>query len=88
MTKLDDLILERYGVDTFQLAEECQDIIGSGTTSEYENVIQACATAIMVSSSQGDAQGWWGAALALFAIGYRAGRDAPDLRIFNDALKD
>jgi len=86
MSKLDEVLLREFGVDTFQLAEECKDIVGGGVSDEYEKEIQACATAIVISMKYGDAQGWWGAALTLFAIGYKAGKNAPDLSVFEDAL--
>lgn len=85
--KLDQIMLERYGVDTAKLAEELKDIMDSGTTDEHRSVIKALAIYIAVSHNCGDIASWIGAAMTLFAIGYKAGKSAPDLSVFEDALR-
>lgn len=86
-SKLDQIMLEQYGIDTAELSEEHEDIIGGGVTDEHRPIIEALATYIAVSHNNGDAAGWMGAAMILFAAGYKAGKNALDLSVFEDALK-
>ena len=86
-SKLDQAILEMFGVDTAELAEQYKDIINGSIANEHKTVIEALAVYIAVSHNHGDAASWLGAAMTLFAIGYKAGKGAPDLSVFEDVLR-
>ena len=76
MSKIDEIILEEYGVDTAELVKEYGDIIDSKVVDGHMETVEALAAYIVASSEQGDATGYMGAMIMLFAVGYKAGKNA------------
>ena len=84
--KLDQIILDVYGVDTAELVAEYDKIVPDSVLDEYGNIINALAAAIAAALHGKMPEVMFGASRLLFAAGYRAGQNDIRLDIFRDAL--
>ena len=84
--KLDQIILDVYGVDTAELVAEYDKIVPDSVLDEYGNIINALAAAIATALHGKMPEVMFDASRLLFAAGYRAGQNDIRLDIFRDAL--
>lgn len=87
MIDINELIKTQFGVDLEELAEAHASLIASGIVTDHLPQMQALSSGIGYAVGTRDAVGLGALLSLLFAIGYAAGRDAPDLSAFEDALK-
>lgn len=76
------------GVDVRKLVDENTELANSGLIQEHGKELLALSIIIGVAAVEDKTEDFMGAINLVFLLGYRAGQAAPDLSVFEDALKE